>query len=743
MLILHFNAIIMKTASILSFLGFAIVACANPKTPAATTITFIEGEGDSNAKAHHTILVNNPPKGEYSVSFSMIPIDFTMAPESEGRIINVCGPSYRLEPKDTVSRDTLCVRYVMPPLRMHPWAPEGFYLVDAQGNTTKLEVEYRFLPLNDAPGFYADYAARTAGSSSPMNLIPQAKQTELKEGYTYADAKVEYITLEQDAAKVHGWYRLTLDGGVMIESCDADGAYYAMTSFKNLLANAKVCNPQDVKVQNCVITDWPDMQYRGLMIDVSRNFIGMDKMKMFVDQMERYKLNTLQFHLIDDEGWRLEIKGIPELTSIGAFHKIGDESQALLPSYSGLSGEEGSVSDGYYTREEFIDFLKYADAKHIKVITEIESPGHARAAIVSMKAYAERTGDTSMILHDPDDRSVYCSAQEYRDNAMNVVSEGLYKFMAHVIDDVKSMYEEAGLVMDCVHLGGDEVPDGAWTASPQARKFMQEHGYTKTSQLKAYFVRRMVEICNSRNIKIGGWQEIAMNNDELTRKMLADACYGTNSWKGSAKWTQKLCDDGYNVIFCDYTNCYMDMHYVNSKEEFGATWGGAIDCRKAFMLLPYKDLKTGRNADKIIGVQAQLWAETLRSFHHFSYSVFPKALPVFERAWNTKPEFKNGIDAAFEDFYAQICDYEMPQFQAAGLSFRIPPVGMKLEDGRLMYLVAPSVKDYVVRYTTDGSTPCETSPVLENGMPANGPATIKARLFAHGQQSITSTLIIE
>ena len=83
----------------------------------------------------------------------------------------------------------------------------------------------------------------------------------------------------------------------------------------------------------------------------------------------------------------------------------------------------------------------------------------------------------------------------------------------------------------------------------------------------------------------------------------------------------------------------------------------------------------------------------------------------------------------------------MPQFQAAGLSFRIPPVGMKLEDGRLMYLVAPSVKDYVVRYTTDGSTPCETSPVLENGMPANGPATIKARLFAHGQQSITSTLI--
>lgn len=725
----------MKKISFIAVLALLSSACTQN-----TSIVWYEGETMENGTAQHRIVVNNPPAGEYYISFAMTPLVYEMGADSQGVIENVCGPLYKVVPGPaTKAADSLVVTYIQEPLRLRPWAPEGFYLVDAKGNTTKLDVQYMFQPIDDASGFYDEYAQRTPGRADSMRIIPEVKSivmasdkgSGIPQGYTGIAAPQ---TLKFVEGKPAGWYSILLDGKVNLECADEDAQFYALTTFTRLLAQNG-----GRQVPNCRITDWPDMQYRGLMLDVSRNFTSAENIKKVLDVMSMYKANVFHLHLIDDEGWRLEIKGLPELTQVGAFHRIGDESEALHPSYNGLSAEKGSSSDGYYTREQFIDILQYAKSLHIKVIPEIESPGHARAAIVAMKAYAKRTGDESYLLHDPLDQSVYLSAQEYHDNAMNVASENVYRFMTHVIDDLVSMYREAGVEFDCIHLGGDEVPDGSWMGSPQVKEFMAMHGYTTAAQMKSYFVRRMVEICTSRGLKIGGWQEIAQNNDPQTRAMLASALYGTNFWAGSPSVAADLCKEGYKVIVSNVRNYYFDMTYTSSREEAGATWSNNVNCRTTFELPPYSVVNPS-DEDMVAGVQGQLWCEGVRSFDDVAYDLFPKCLGVFERGWNARPAYPHGVDAAFEDFYAGICSYEMPYFMSEGINFRLPPVGMKMVDGKLDYKLPSQIEGAVVRYTTDGTDPVLSSAVLEKGQSFEDGATIKARLFLGDVHSITTTL---
>ena len=530
------------------------------------------------------------------------------------------------------------------------------------------------------------------------------------------------------------------------------------------------------------IRDYPDLAYRGQMIDIARNFTAPENLKKLVDIFASYKLNVLHFHFCDDEAWRLEIPGLEELTAVGSRRgHTTDESQCLYPCYDGgYDPDAKTVGNGYYSREEFIDLLKYAAERHVRIVPEIESPGHARAAIVSMKARYNKYFETDpgkateYMLSEPEDTSRYVSVQYYTDNVMNVALPSTYRFMEKVIQELNAMYQEAGLSLFTVHLGGDEVPRGVWMGSPKCQELMKKKGMTKAHDLSEYFITQMADVMQKNGLKFSGWQEVALGHTEEAHQQLRGQAAGVYCWNtvpGSDEVVYQTANNGYPVILCNVGNFYMDMAYNGHPDERGLDWGGYVDESVSFSMLPFSIYRSLRvdmagnpidlgNAEKgktalteigkkhIMGVQGQLFAETIRSFDGVEYLLFPKILGLAERGWNAHPVWENlsgvreqqAFNQALALYYEKISKSEMPYWAKNGINFRLPQPGLLVKDGNLYANVA--IDGAEVRYTTDGSEPTAQSTLWKEPVKC-GSLVVKAKTFYQGKESLTIILNVE
>ena len=530
------------------------------------------------------------------------------------------------------------------------------------------------------------------------------------------------------------------------------------------------------------IRDYPDLAYRGQMIDIARNFTAPENLKKLVDIFASYKLNVLHFHFCDDEAWRLEIPGLEELTAVGSRRgHTTDESQCLYPCYDGgYDPDAKTVGNGYYSREEFIDLLKYAAERHVRIVPEIESPGHARAAIVSMKARYNKYFETDpgkateYMLSEPEDTSRYVSVQYYTDNVMNVALPSTYRFMEKVIQELNAMYQEAGLSLYTVHLGGDEVPRGVWMGSPKCQELMKEKGMTKAHDLSEYFITQMADVMQKNGLKFSGWQEVALGHTEEAHQQLRGQAAGVYCWNtvpGSDEVVYQTANNGYPVILCNVGNFYMDMAYNGHPDERGLDWGGYVDESVSFSMLPFSIYRSLRvdmagnpidlnNAEKgktalteigkkhIMGVQGQLFAETIRSFDGVEYLLFPKILGLAERGWNAHPVWENlsgvreqqAFNQALALYYEKISKSEMPYWAKNGINFRLPQPGLLVKDGNLYANVA--IDGAEIRYTTDGSEPTAQSTLWKEPVKC-GSLVVKAKTFYQGKESLTIILNVE
>jgi hexosaminidase len=465
------------------------------------------------------------------------------------------------------------------------------------------------------------------------------------------------------------------------------------------------------EIPNMVIEDWLDFGYRGFMLDVSRNFTKKDDILKFIDMLAHYKASIFHLHFGDDEGWRVEIDAFPELTSYSAHHEFPHRNAAgeyvetdyLMPSYNGLIDPEdmSSTANGYLSKADYIEILKYAWERRISVIPEFDTPGHSRAAIKAMEKYAERTGDSSYLLSDPEDASEYCSVQYYRDNALNVALPSAYRFIEVVFDELIAYHKEAGVPLPAIHVGGDEVAHGAWIGSPACQKLMAEKGWTNVEMLKSYYIENVLDIAEARGVKLSGWQEVVMDLEPHVYERLKKNLYSVNFWyagPGQEDMPYVYANGGVPVVVSNVANTYMDLAYTPDKTERGHDWGGFVDERRSFSLLPYNlfcsvrwddhgnicdiaNLSEGKTQmhvkENIVGVQAQLWTETIRNFDYVTYYVFPKVCGVFERAWNAEPswaETKTSDDPAFmealDKYYSTIVSHEMPYYESQGIEYR-------------------------------------------------------------------------
>ena len=526
------------------------------------------------------------------------------------------------------------------------------------------------------------------------------------------------------------------------------------------------------------IRDYSDLAYRGQMIDIARNFTAPENLKKLVDIFASYKLNVLHFHFCDDEAWRLEIPGLEELTAVGSRRgHTTDESQCLYPCYDGgYDPDAKTVGNGYYNREEFIDLLKYAAERHVRIVPEIESPGHARAAIVSMKARYNKYFETDpgkateYMLSEPEDTSRYVSVQYYTDNVMNVALPSTYRFIEKVIQELNAMYQEAGLSLYTVHLGGDEVPRGVWMGSPKCQDLMKEIGMTKAHDLSEYFITLMADVMQKNGLKFSGWQEVALGHTEEAHQQLRGQAAGVYCWNtvpGSDEVVYQTANNGYPVILCNVGNFYMDMAYNGHPDERGLDWGGYVDESVSFSMLPFSIYRSLRvdmagnpidlnNAEKgktalteigkkhIMGVQGQLFAETIRSFDGVEYLLFPKILGLAERGWNAHPAWENlsGIreEQAFNQalalYYEKISKSEMPYWAKHGINFRLPQPGLWIEEGNLFANVA--IDGAEIRYTIDGSEPTAQSALWQEPVKCDA-SVLKAKTFYQGKESLPIT----
>ena len=682
------------TALLCTFAG--LLACSRP-----CEVVWTEGETDPETQnAIHTMEIRNVPAGtDWTLWFCQFRTPVTMQEGAPASIVHLGGTLYRVIPEEAVE-GVMTLRYETKPLVNHGRAPEGFFLERSGKKPVPVKVSYVWQPSERVPRF-----AWNPVPTTPFDMIPRLKKIDLREGVCEPVPGGDVTFVE---GQKPGWYRITLGETVTVEAADEDGAFYAGVTLENIRRNAA-----GAPVQQAVIEDWPDLGYRGIMLDVSRNFTQKKDVLRLIDILAHYKINYFHLHFADDEGWRVAIDALPELTAHAAFRGLPkvrpdgslDEADALKPAYCGTLDrkDRNSPANGFYTHEDFVEILRYAWERRIRVIPEFDTPGHSRAAIHAMEYRAAKTGDDSFLLSEAADTSKYMSAQDYTDNALNVALPSAYKFVETVFDAIIAYYQEAEVPLVAVHVGGDEVPKGAWTGSPACQALMQELGATEIGAVKEYYINRVLDIAEARGVKIAGWQEVSQHLTPATFERLKKNLAFINFWtvsRGRETLGYRFADEGVDVVLSNAPNFYFDFAYSPDKQERGHSWGGFVDERRCFSFLPYNMYRSVRWDDKgeardlaaaadgktplteegrkhIVGVSGQLWTETIRSFDHVTYYLFPKSLGLPERGWNAVPAWEQTTVADdpafmedFDRFYSTVQNHEFPYFDSLGISYR-------------------------------------------------------------------------
>ena len=708
------------------------------------------------------------------------------------------------------------------------YAPDGGHIVLQNKQTIPVDIEVAPLTrpeqfsITERPDYtWGDYCYNfnqiiignaTAIKANPYDIFPTPKKVSLSKGevaipqtvmmaldaeinkampgaakYIASRLQRKGIAVEANAdftitamvnAKLHQnpeYYELTVKPGrLAVVGSTPAGALNGLKTLATVIERSNMTLPQ------AKVIDYPDLNYRGFMIDLARNFIGFKDQLKLIDRLAEYKVNVVQYHFNDDEGWRLEIPAIPELTEVGARRGYTlDETHDgfLMQTYSGSGNPDDIVgsSNGHLTADQFVELLRYANDRGIRIIPEIETPGHARAAIVAMKTRYNRLLKTDpqkaieYQLWDPDDTSVYDSAQGFRDNVLCVALPGVYKFVTKVATELQSLYTKAGLTLTAIHLGGDEVPGKCWDKSPLIQKLKAQEGLKTDHDVAAYYMQRITREFEKVGLKIAGWQEIATHKTDDYAAKVAPRVEAITVWSTLGKKDSiayDLANKGYKVVLSNVNNFYLDLIYDAHQYERGLTWGGKCNEFISFNNQPYHnyysaretwtgapiDLATAPNGktpllrpENIVGVQSQLWSETLRNYNMVEYYIFPKLFGMAERGWNANPDWggKNTLNIALYNkaiaaYSQKIANAELPHLNAIGANFHLAQPGLIVEGGMLK---ANSLYPQgVIRYTLDGTEPTAQSPIYTQPVPCAEPQKARAAVFYLNHRSIASQI---
>jgi len=565
-----------------------------------------------------------------------------------------------------------------------------------------------------------------------------------------------------------------IDEEIKINFADKSGLSYALNSLFQLLINAKI--EKSNFISNYEIHDVPRFKYRGIHLDISRNYYGPQKIKQLLDFMHYFKLNKFHLNITDDEGWRIEIPGLPELTNVGSKRGYtSDERDHLNPAYGSGSKTNMLFGSGFLKRTEFIEIIKYANDRNIEIIPEINFPAHSRAAVKAMESryfkYLELNDANKAeeyLLSDLNDQSIYTSAQGYNDNVISICKESSFSFFKKVIDELYFMFEDAGVKLKNFHLGGDELPYGAWIGSPICQEFVNDNNTITFNNLVENAFRRVIELLNNKDINVSGWEDVLLvhgedgqNSIDINRNFdgINFTPYVWNNYWGGGRedMVYKFANLGYNVIMSNSSAFYFDMTDDLDPENYGLSWSGYVNYKDAWLTEPLNvysktylesDFKRFKNPKSVslkkkmesnfLGIQGQLWTETVRNEKIFDELMYPNLIVLAEKAWSQQDQWTKNLSIQNIDeimskewsYFANTLGHKTLNHLSllyGGVDFDLPkPGGIIKNDTLFVNSVFPGLD---VRFTRNGSLPSSDDELYTKEFKVLSSELIVLRLF--------------
>lgn len=557
--------------------------------------------------------------------------------------------------------------------------PQPVSLVQGTGDFTIPEQVTIITSKNAALTKIAKQLADRISTSSEYSVT-------IKEG-TVPVTRSIFLSLSSDASIPKEGYRLKVTtGGISITATEPAGIFYGVQTLLQLFQYNPSEETDTWDIPAVTIEDHPRFGWRGLMLDVSRHFFTKEQVKDFIDDMVKYKFNLLHWHLSDDQGWRIEIKSLPKLTSVGAWRV---DKTGTFGSFSPPAPNEPRTYGGFYTQDDIKEIVQYAKERYVNILPEIDIPGHSLAAIASYPelactpgTYAVNSGEQLMVW--PAGGHFY----GLLDNSLCPANEKVYEFLDKVFTEVAQLFP-----FEYIHMGGDETARNFWEKSDAIKTLMQKENLKNLDEVQSYFVKRVEKIISAKGKKLIGWDEI------LDGGLPSNAA--VMSWRGM-KGGIEAARQGHEVVMSPTDFVYLD--YMQGDAAIEPPVYATLRLKKTYQFEP---LPAGVNPALIKGGQANIWTEQIYNTRHLQYMVWPRAFAVAEVLWSPK-EKRN-----WNDFTHRVEDH-FSRLDAAGTNYARsvydPEFMISKKDTTLIVAMATEIEGLTIHYSFDNSFPDQFYP---------------------------------
>ncbi|HYK44461.1 MAG TPA: family 20 glycosylhydrolase [Parafilimonas sp.] len=518
--------------------------------------------------------------------------------------------------------------------------------------------------------------------------IPTGYNVSVKETAPAADIRLVLNNNKDEQLGSEGYRLSVTPKNIIIKANNAAGIFYGIQTLMQLLPkeieSAELVHDVDWKIPCVEITDYPRFAWRGLMLDVSRHFFTKQEVEQYIDQMARYKFNVFHFSLVNDEGWRIEIKSLPKLTQVGAWNvkRVGH-----FGDFKPIQPDEPRDYGGFYTQDDIREIVQYAKDRFVDVLPEIDMPGHSLAAIASYPelsctpgAEKYKVASGEKFMEWPDTGHFYGLV----DNTICPANEKVYPFIDKVMTEVAQLFP-----FEYIHIGGDECARNFWQKSDAVTQLMKRENLKNYDEVQSYFEKRVVKIVESKGKKAIGW-------DEILEGGLAPGA-AVMSWRGE-KGGIAAAKQGHDVVMSPTTFVYLD--YMQSDRVMEPHVYASLRLSKTYQFDP---VPAGVDAKYIKGGQGNLWTEQVYNFRQAQYMTWPRAFAIAECTWSPKEkknwnDFIERVEQHFKRFDIEEVKYAPsmydPDFKAT-----------KDAKGRLNISMSTEIPGLDIYYSFDNSYP--------------------------------------
>jgi hexosaminidase len=469
-----------------------------------------------------------------------------------------------------------------------------------------------------------------------------------------------FLRIDKKMKNPEGYLLFIYTDGVEVFGGSAAGVYYGLQTLMQMLPpeieSDTIVHRKDWSLPIAVVEDYPRFKYRGMHVDPCRHFMPLEHIYKQVDWMSKFKFNTLHFHLTDDQLWTFEVKKYPLLTEVGTQR----------------TNVDGSVyKGGYFTQEELKELVDYAAVRGVTIIPEIEMPGHAMAALAAYPEYGCTGGPYAVRTTWGVEEHLLCAGDD-----------SVFQFIEDILTELTAVFPS-----EYIHIGGDECPTNIWHMCPRCQARMQAEGLQTETELHGYFIRRVEQILHKLGRKMIGWDEILDGG--------ATASATVMSWRGS-KGGIKAANQGNQAIMTPWDICYFD-HYQGSKLFEPMAQSGFLPLEKVYNWEPISDEIKPEQRDKILGGQANLWAEYMPDYRQAEYMIYPRLLALSEVLWST--HYRN-----YRNFTERLVEAQK-RLDYGNINYHIPlpegPLAQYVEFIDSIQVELSNTLNYDIYYTLD------------------------------------------